>query len=510
MAVEVTAEKMAEWRLDPVKFARDCVRVVDPRTGRLGRVKLLPDQEEFLREAGERDDRNFLRRKTCIASWPKRHGKTLCVAILIAWRLACWQRQRCGILANSEKQAQSNLFDAVSSIFRDSPVLADWVPDEELQATSVRVPALLNEVKTYAANWRTIQGTAFDVVACDELHASEDGGRAFEFASNQTEAANAQVYISSQAGMPTDGNPMWRYYQMFLQGRESVFFSYGQEIEAPWAKSLAEEAQHSLLPAEYDYLWRNVWGALGGQKLFSPEMIEAACAGSYQAPRTRDDWRDLCEELGPGVVAVGVDRAGVGPRGDRSVVSAVAAFYQNRPEPEYRLLTCDVLPTGSEAEVLESIARVEEIAGSELLGVAMEAYNCGDLVDRVPGARLVWPSTPAQQRWFTALYRAMSEGRFLFDARAGIEPKKRKPGLLKAELLTLEYEQQPGGGSKFGTQKGAHDDTVYGTAIALAEAANFGDVGDGYPFAVSEQERSVVEQTPQPEHMLDIHGWEKW
>jgi len=468
-----TADDLRRWRDDVVAFATEAVHVRDPETGVVGPLKLAEHQVAWLREATRRDPAGRFVHKVAVASWPKRQGKSLCVALVLAWRLATRTGERAGIIANSERQAQSNLYDMVCSMFRNSPVLAGYVTDDSFGTRQLKVAGLNNTLNCFPANHRTVQGIAFSCLACDELHASEDGGRAWTFASNQTEAADAQALVASQAGMPTDVNPLWRLYKAAEAGKPGVFFSYGQEVTMPWAVRRAEQARHELLPLEFEYLWRNEWGA-SGAKLFPPALV-AEAAMDYAEPQTADEWRELKRQWGwlgeTAIIGGGLDRAGVSTGGDRTVWSVCARCDLAGREPDFRLVRLEVLPTGSEAEVMAAWDRTREVFG-EPHKVQLEAYQCADLANRIPFATLEAPSSQRQQGLFGRLFRVLSEGRFRFPADAGVDPKTGAKGLFVAELLAFEAESVPGGLMRFGVQRGGHDDTCYAVAWSLDSVAS--------------------------------------
>lgn len=469
------AKQLARWRGNVVLWAEEVLWTKDPTTGTLGPLKLQEHQRNFLREATRRGSDGHFIYKVAVASWPKREGKTLQVAIILAWRLCCFTNQRCGVLANSERQAASNIFDAVTGFFKDSPTLQGLVPDDCLQTRKLTVPALDNVVECFPCNHRTVQGTRFDLLCCDELHASDDGGKAYTFASQQTEAADAQTLISSQAGAPVEANPLWRLYRA-AETEAHILFSYRQEPVTPWAVERAEKARAELLPGEYDYLWRNAWGATG-LKLISAEDIEAACL-DFTEPRTREEWQALLEGWNlhktPCAIGVGLDRAGVGASGDRTVWTVTARFDRESSEPLFITPACWVLPTGAEAEVLDCDRRTRAIFGTP--GAHhFESYGCSDVVEKVRGAELCSPTNPRQASLYNTLYRLFRERRIGFAEKAGMDPAKGIPGLLKAELIQFEYSAERGGQdggalTRFGTQKG-HDDTCYSLAWSVEAAA---------------------------------------
>jgi hypothetical protein len=473
------AERLARWRGDVVAWAQENLWITRPdRRGGPKPLVLEEHQKRFLQEATRRDRRGELVHKTVVASWPKREGKSMCVAILIAWRLCCYRDQACFVLANSERQAQSNIYDELVGFFKNSPVLQAYVAEDEIERRKLSVPELGNVVECRPCNWRTVQGVAVTgILAVDELHAVPDI-KAYNYLAGQTEAIDAQVCISSQAGEPVTDNAVWRLYE--ARDEPHILFDYSQEHLAAWAIRLAEKQRAELLPAEFNKLHRNAWGGLG-EKLFLEERVLAA-ALDYREPRTRAEWVALRKAWGwqYAAIGVGLDRAKPGVTGDRSVWVVIGRYGR-----QYRVLAVWVMRTGDEAECLECWRRTREIFGRPR-GIVFEEYQCADLAPKVRGAALMSPTTKRQNIMFSALYRVIDEGRFGFPAEAGWDWDERHGGVLQRELVAFEYAAGSGDTLRFGVQRG-HDDTVY--ALGWAQQA----LGD-----VEEQEQTTAAEWALP------------
>lgn len=450
--------QLMRWRADITMWAEDTVVVRRPDTGATEPLQLADHQRAWLLAATERGPDGRFVHRTCVASWPKGEAKSLCVALVGAWRLTCFERQRIAVLANSESQAASVVFDYIVSIVRHSPTLSCFAPDDEVRTRRLRVPVLDSQVECLACNYRTVQGRRWDLLLCDELHAAEDT-RAFAFASNQLEAADAQCLISSQAGAPVDSNPLWRLYQH--RDEPHVLFDYREDHALPWAQAQAERQRKTLTPLEWDYMHRNSWGATG-QLLFAPSDVSEAVS-PYSQLGSRGEWQELMSRWGlrdaPVVYGIGLDRAGVGKSGDRTVLTAVARLAQKDTDPLFVVVRSDPLRTGSEGEVLEAVGNAQAIAGSGAR-VMLESYGCSDLVDKIRCATLEHPTAQRQQGLFNRLHRLLSERRLRIPSDTH---------LLKQELLSFEYDCERGGMPRFGTQRG-HDDTVYSLAWACEAA----------------------------------------
>lgn len=468
-ALALFAENVERWRDDIVAFAQETIQIVRPDTGRLGPLVLEKHEKAWLREATRELADGSVAWGTVVASWPKREGKSLCVAILILWRICCWLNQHCVVLANSERQAASVIYDELVNFFAHSELLRTFASSDDIERKKLRVVLNGNTVECVPCNQRTVQGVAVTgILAVDELHAAPDI-EAYNYLAAQTEMRDAQIAISSQAGVPDESNAVWRLYQASQQDGASVFFSYADRHMSPWAVSLAARQKPTLIPAEYRKLHENGWVGLG-EKAFEPDDLDAA-AQDYGEPRTRADLMALVQTWGFGHlimdIGMGLDRAGVGTGGDRSVLTTVARFSDpQRVFPaQYRVLRVDVFRTGAEAEILSAFRDLREMTGSSP-GIIMEAYGCSDLADKVKGASLEAPTPRRQHQMFTALWRALNERRLAYPELAGRDHRKERDGLLKSELVGFEYGYGTAGLMRYGTQSG-HDDTVYSLAWAL-------------------------------------------
>ena len=447
--MNLTSDKLEAWRGDVCRWAETNVKVQSPATGQVEPLRLADHQREFLQEATRRGaDGRFVHR-TCIASWPRREGKSLCVALLLAWRMTCWTNQRLLVLANSERQAASNVFAILLDILRLSPALEGFFGEENVTTTRIEVPALGNVVECLPCNWRTVQGRPrTDALACDELHAAENP-KAFDFASNQLEGLDSQCLVSSQAGPPMESNRMWRMWEAREEGH--LHFSYRQEHALPWAIALGKREKATLPGPIWAYMHENEWGQ-SGAGVFSAADVDLATM-DYQEPQSPQEWAELRRRWGADSydLGSGLDRAGVSRSGSRTVWCVTCRFRQGDGPTAFRVVRLDVLPTGAEGEVLDAVAETERIFGG--YGRAMlEQYGCSDLLGRIPGATLEAPTSARQLETFTFLGRLLTEARIGFPASAG-------DGLLKEELLAFEMDVERGGLARFGVQ-GHSDDCV--------------------------------------------------
>jgi hypothetical protein len=238
-----------------------------------------------------------------------------------------------------------------------------------------------------------------------------------------------------------------------------VLFSYetdASRLNIYFDPEWREQQRKQLLPGLYAAYHENAACESLGQPLFDPRDIDAAVL-RFNQPQTQEEWQALIQQAELGQyrhrVGVGLDRASVGPKGDRSVWSVTAGFAVPGGPPFYMVTRETVFPTGSEAED----ARTRGIFGDRGLRVMIEKYNADDLRGKVRGASLEAPSAQRQQGLFTRLSLALREGRLALPSDA--------PGLVD-ELLAMQvsYGTQL---AHFEGRAGLHDDRVYALAWSL-------------------------------------------
>lgn len=434
--------------------------------------------------------------------WPKRSGKSLAVACRIVRELVEVPNSLSVVLGPSERQASSVIFRRASEIARVS------VRGLDIGTTYVRNPHNNAELRTLPANEESVQGLSPSLIALDEIHevrADHSGAARTELGGAHrmllAQSEQAQVWVSSMLGSRS-GLTYATKLQVDADERPEVFFDYRHgegascKLNPTLSRDFVAAQKRALLPILYATYFLNEPGEVAAA-LFPPGMI-AGAAMRYREPRSAEEWQDLKERWGfedvSAAIGCGLDRAGVSRSGDRTVWTTVARLDLPGREPVFRVVQCDVLPTGSEAEVLAAWARTQNIFGGWGMKVLMETYGCSDLREKIAHAELVSPTSAAQQVWFNTLYRLFDEGRLGFPRDAGRNPKTRAGGLLRDELGNFQHDCPQTGLVRFGTQPG-FDDAVYSLAIAV-QAASMGRSGFAIAGPDYEAERKAEPRGP--------------
>lgn len=414
---EVTQDHIQRWATDEVAFAEEACVVRYP-TGDIGPIRLFPHQRQWLRETCKRTPVGDLAYKYVTASWPKRDGKSLLNSIKGAHRLFMKPGSVSYILANSEQQGGTVLMAGVAQIAELSPALQAMGPEAQTvrDGTVLRISVPFRDeygrliatssIKVLPCNMKTVQGfgpSPWGLLMSDEIHAAQDPN-VFDYLSAQCESHNSQIVISSQAGPPTEDNPVYRLYK--ARREAEIYFDYREEVSTPWAKRLAALDKKTKPRPVYDRLWRNAWGARG-QRLFDPKEVDQ-CMARYKLPRSRADFVKLREELGIVRVGAGLDRAMAWARtgaGDNSVWTAVGETRDG----SYVLLDSALLPSGAEPEVLTAAKRSREWFG--VRQPILEVYQCADITGKIPGAQLMTPTQQRKVRMYNGLYEIVANRR---------------------------------------------------------------------------------------------------
>ncbi len=456
---EEVRRRLPAWRNDASVFADDVIWIRHP-DGHIGPIDLYPEQRDFLRNASRRTPHPLGLgtpiHRIAVACRPKRNAKSIDAAILAVHSVVCFSRRDTPIVANSQDQARSVTFDYCADMFDFSPTLQGMayygslplngsLVGERPQSTQITVPATGGRIRALACNLRTVQGRPVTgVVVIEELHAafSEE---VYGMVASQTEASTAQIIIASNAG-GREG-VLYRLYQAAAnQGgdNERIWFEYMGDPEdiraanrAPWiTDEWLEDVQLNHPQWDVLKLHHNVWGATG-QRYLSAEQIDMLFGIDYpliayrhdpndrkQPPgelqtMTRDEWEDLRERMGWRAFGVGIGLDRAKPYAGREKTNVTASIKtlqgaEGRGEGaggyHYWEIASIDCPNGSQAEIREACAAIEEILGRRVTARAYEEYQAADLAEE-DNAATISPTAARQNKLFNAFHQLVREGR---------------------------------------------------------------------------------------------------
>jgi hypothetical protein len=310
-----------------------------------------------------------------------------------------------------------------------------------------------------------VAGIATDLLIIDEL-ALIDDEEVVQIAMSQTEKEDAKVLITSTAS--EHGHLLHRLYLKYLEGeaeKERLRFIYhGAEIydEHPFITRAWLEERRRQMP---EFLFRqyhlNEWGVTG-EKVFSPELVEAAVR-DYPVPLPIERIEEVLGEKVVGFVfTAAIDRAlPFSKHGDRTVGCVVANCLTEVGKEKLVVVDLKVFPTGVAEEIKAWLMQVA--SKYSLTSVVLEAYQAYDIFSwckqRGLPAKLEHATREAQLAAFPALIMAFEQGKIIIPRHE----------LLIEELLALERTN----GGKFRAGQGKHDDTVFALLWAVYEAVKF-------------------------------------
>lgn len=460
------AKRLAKWRQGSAGFfawlADTAPRVPDDRGGFVPYAVPNAEVRDALAKAIDG------RWGTVVFCWPRRHGKTLATALIIAWRFLTRPGQAIAIVANSERQSVDTAFKTVASILEKTPYSRTLIEAGAIKigADSIDYAGLGSTIQGYPSNPSSLYGKKLSVAQVSELHAAKTDAVFQVLASSVIDTADGIVLVDSTVGPRS--SPLHTLFRLAEKKQDpTLFFSYlsYRDIEdaiARGPKWIAPERLRSraaqMLPAEFAAQHLNLWGA-ASNSLF-PENLIASVVKSY--PRNP---RELAGSSAF-VVGGGLDRAySFSLHGDATVTTAILKMVPpGEDESHYYVLSSDGVPFSTEGGIKRNLTRYRQEYG--MRRVAIEIVNATDIAawsgEQDWSTETVHPTPDRQAAAFTALHQAARE------ERLHIHPDFRK---LIGELRTFEYRLESSNGKttpKFGAAgKKDHDDFVYSLAWAI-------------------------------------------
>lgn len=408
---------------------------------------------------------------TAVVCWPRRHGKTVLVALLICWRFLTRQTQNIAIVANSERQTTDTAFRLVRTILEQTPYTARLIANESIVIIRDKVTyeAIGNVIQGFAANPASLYGKKLSLAQVSELHATASDSIYQALASSTIDSDDGLVLVDSTVG--PRASPLFGLYQLHEGGNDpSLYFSHIEyrDLEdavtngPAWIKPERLRSRAAqMLPAEFAQQHLNQWTA-GTSALFPPSVIEK-CKSAYPIDVTAlSDGRAYA-------VGAGLDRAyGFSLHGDSTVASAVLKVLDGEEE-HYFVLASDDIRFSSAGGIRRAFTRYHKDFG--LKRATIESYNSQDIAawcgEQPFDHEVVFATAERQSNIFTTMFNAASEGRL------HILPRFEK---LLAEMGTFEYRLEVGAKgtvAKFEHAKGCHDDHVYSVAWAIYALREF-------------------------------------
>lgn len=313
-----------------------------------------PRERDELRRALDGDYR------TIVLCWPRRHGKTVATALIIAWRFLTRKTQTVAMVANSEKQTVDTAFKLARTIIEQTPYTAGLIKGGAIVITADKIeyPALGNVIQGFSANPAALYGKKLSVAQVSELHAATSDSAYQVLASSTIDTDDGLVLVDSTVGPRS--SPLFALHQLAEREDDpSLFFSHisYRDLEdactnAPrWISPAALKSRAAqMLPAEFAQQHLNQWTA-GTSALFPPEVLERSKDASYRFDVASITGGAAC------IVGGGLDRAyGFSLHGDATVTTAVLKTLIGE-EDHFFVLASDKIAFSSAGGIKKALSR---------------------------------------------------------------------------------------------------------------------------------------------------------
>ena len=467
--LKVTKDKIKAWQ-DGAEGFLQWIADIRPHIltarGRYEPITLADFQIKAITEALARRPDGQWKYTTIAFSFPRRHSKTILLALLVIWRFTLNPNENIVILSNSEKQSISTAFKIVKGIILNSPPLLAQIGAGNILRDSILYPGLQSSIRAVTNAPASLFGERVTVGWCSEIHAAFSDEAMQIISSSLGDTINSWLLIDST--VDAVGGPLHTLETLQANSEDPTVFVNRIEyrdldealkksppwIRRDWLKSRAKQ----LLGATFQTQHLNQ-RASSDNALFATADISRA-QERLPHPMSADDLKAIANGR-TYVVGGGLDRAYFGSlHGDNTIWTAcakVAGLAGN--EPDYYILNQQSI-LGSLAPLIKK-AITQDHKNYTLENVVFESYNSQDIylwsVENLIPAEVVHATNTAQVPAFTELFRIVKEGRLHFSA-------KLKD--LAREMETFTYELK-NGQPRFGINAKVHDDRVYSLAWSI-------------------------------------------
>lgn len=460
-------QKREEWRRDILRFCHD---VLYWRTSK-GVEKWAPyrDQAQAMQAAVASDRHNLPQHKITAFCWPKRSGKSVASAAILAHSLVTGTEAHSVVCSNSREQASTVTFEALINFIRHSPVLQALVPEGDRLKNTISCPTWGNWVRALPANVATVQGVSVTAWAVfDDAHSAPLD--VLDMVQSQTEMPTARVLVPSMMGS-VKGYVHRLYETSQRPGSAHICFIWWHGADAnknPYVPAAWLNQRRSELPPSVYRVFHENEAGEGADSLFTVEQLEA-CRENWLPPTTAAEWEALCRQQWgrwPDQVRLGAGLDRSLGRGDETVFAVVARYQDKAGVEHYAMVRCEAIRGSDEASILSAAEQVREVFGRMHRATA-EVYQMADVAPKwgkALGCRaeLESASRQAQAAAFNSLWQLVNEQRFHYPT--GFERLHEELSAFQIYDTGSHIPAFSGGSGK------AVDDHVYAGVWALVAA----------------------------------------
>ena len=464
----ITGERIKSWR-DGAEGFFQWLADIRPRIltsrGRYEVIELAPFQVKAIEAALERRPDGSWKYTTIAFSFPRRHSKTLLMALMVIWRFTLNPNENIVVLSNSEKQSLSTGFKILKGIILNTSALLSQIGAPNIQRDNIQYPQLQSSIRAVTCSPASLYGERITCGWCSEIHAAFSDEPMQIISSSLGDSLNSWLLVDST--VDAIGGPLHTLETLQASGEDETVYvnrieyhdlDEALKLSPPWLRrDWLRSRSKQLLPAVFSSQHLNQ-RTESDNALFSTTDIKRA-QERLPMPFSSDDLKTLAAGR-TYVVGGGLDRAYFGSlHGDSTIWTSTLKLAVAGEEPHFYVLNQKSILGSLGTLIKKCIAEDHKKYTFENTGI--ETYNAQDIFtwcgeNQIPAEKIHAVNTN-QTPAFTELYRIVKEGRLHFS-------DKLKD--LAREMETFTYElkgEQP----RFGINKKVHDDRVYSLAWSI-------------------------------------------
>lgn len=463
--MKISRDRVKEWKQAPdgfFKWIDDVQPLIPSRSGGFEVFIPTDSQVEFFTNALKTDDQGNFVYQTIVDSEPRRHSKTVKLALMVLWRFTLFPAQTIVPLANSTQQVQGVSFKLLRQIILNTDFLRNQVGADNVQGGKIEYPAMQSSITPVSTNISSLYGQKISVAWCTEIHQAPDPEAPQVLASSIGDTENSWFLVDSTVDPPE--GPL-HALEKIKDKDESIYFykieyrslKEAEDKSPPWiSRSWLRSRQKQLLPSTFSSQHLNA-RSQSTNSLFEEKDLKA-CRVHLKNAMAYEDVEKLAEGK-KFVFGSGLDRAyGFSAHGDKTVWCSVAKI-QHEDDPHFYVVNCNPITASLGSSIKKAIQR--DYTEYKLENIALESFNAQDIytwaIEQGYPAELIHPTSQLQTNAFLDLHNIVREGRL------HIPMELRK---LYDEMKYFSYEQTKSGYFTFGTRR-RKDDFVYALCWAV-------------------------------------------
>ena len=288
----LTAKSVKSWKANSPAAFYQWLTDIQPRIlTRAGRYEVFQptdDQRSLIDEILKSQDGRFVH-TISLNTAPRRHSKSTTFALITTWLFTSRKNFTAMLLGSSELHCRRTMFNMISSIIRNTPILAAAIPESDVHMYEIKFKPLGNVIQLAPSNLSAVFGGMAQILWVSDLHSAVDLAPFNALQASLLDSEDSLCFIDSNVdfirqtvhGLQQEAETDDTMFSRYTSYKD--FTTSPPEPRPGLTAEKAKRLERTTLPVDYK---RDILGQRATHKMLfsSPAEIIDRCRDTYKIP----------------------------------------------------------------------------------------------------------------------------------------------------------------------------------------------------------------------------------